>query len=133
MKRIASCRGAVAVEFAVALTLILMLTFTVIDLGRLYLAQQALDLGVSQAARFAAANSATSNTDSIRSRFVAAASPALGATQVSRSHVATSFAPSNKPGASVTVGATLAWQPFTAFDFLPTVTLSSRHTLVIQH
>jgi hypothetical protein len=44
-----------------------------------------------------------------------------------------SFSPTNTPGGSVTVQATLVWYPFINFDYMPSVTLSTSDTLVIQH
>ena len=126
-------RGATAVEFAVTSSVLLMLILTAVDLGLLYLAQQALNNGVAAATRYAAVNSAGSSSASIASRFAAAVTPVLGAAQASHCQVTVSFAPANAPGGSVTVRASLAWHPFTSFDFMPAVTLTSTAALIIQH
>lgn len=133
MRRIASRRGTTAVEFAVASSVLLMLIFTAIDLGLLYLAQQALNDGVAQAIRYAVVNSTSNTSASITSQFDTAVTPALGATRAGQTHVTVTFAPSNTIGGSVTVQASLAWQPFIDFDFMPSVTLTSTDTLIIQH
>lgn len=133
MRRIASRRGTTAVEFAVASSVLLMLMFTAIDLGLLYLAQQALNDGVAQAIRYAVVNSSDSSSASIASQFDTAATPALGATRATQTQVTVTFSPSNTIGGSVTVQASLAWHPFIDFDFMPSVTLTSADTLVIQH
>ena len=125
--------GTVAVEFAVVASVLLMLTFTAIDLGLLYLTQQALNDGVSQAVRWAAVNSTSDSAANIASRFSAAVTPVLGAAQSAKGRVTVGFSPSAAPGGTVTVQASLAWRPFTRFDFLPSVTLSSTQSLVIQH
>lgn len=126
-------RGTAAIEFALASTVLLMLIFTAIDLGLLYLAQEALNNGVTQAVRYAAVNSATSSTASVTSRFDSVVTPALGATEAGNCQVSVSYAPSNTPKATVTVQATLAWYPLLSFAYMPTVTLSSSQSLVIQH
>lgn len=131
--RTARRHGTAAVEFAVASSVLLMLIFTAVDLGLLYFSQQALNNGVARAARYAVVNSTSSTAASITSQFTAAVTPLLGATQAGRCHVAVSYAPSNTPGGSVTVRASLVWQPFIGFDFMPSVTLTSADSLVIQH
>ncbi|HUB14311.1 MAG TPA: TadE/TadG family type IV pilus assembly protein [Acetobacteraceae bacterium] len=132
-RRAAARRGVAAVEFAVASAVLLMLIFTVLDVGLAYLAQQALNNGVAQAVRYAAVNSATSTGTTITSHFVSAVTPALGATQAGQCHVTVSYAPTNTPGGSVTVQATLVWYPLISFAYMPTVTFASSQSLVIQH
>ncbi len=126
-------RGTTAVEFAVCISLVLILVFLVLDIGLVYLTQQTLNFGVEAASRYAVVNSASANTTSVTSQFVSAVTSALGATRAGQCKVAVSFSPASQPGGSVTVRATLAWHPLTSFDFMPSVTLSSSQTLVIQH
>jgi Flp pilus assembly protein TadG len=133
MMRLCDRRGTTAIEFAVSITVVLMLVFSMIDIGLLYLAQQTLNYGVSAASRWAVVNSASANATNVASQFVAAATPGLGAARAAKSTVVVSFAPSSTPGGSVTVKATLAWSPLTTFDFMVAATLSSSQTLVIQH
>ena len=133
MTRVLGRRGTAAIEFAVASTVLLMLIFTALDVGLLYLAQQALSNGVAQAVRYAAVNSASSSSSTVTSQFVSAVTPALGATETGLCHVTVSYAPANAPGGSVTVQATLVWYPLISFAYMPSVTLSSSQSLVIQH
>jgi len=126
-------RGVAAIEFALAGTVMLMLIFTVLDVALCYLAQQALNNGVAQAIRYAAVNSASSSGPTITSHFVTAVTPALGAAEAGQCQVTVSYAPANTPGGSVTVQATLVWYPLISFAYMPTVTLSSSQSLVIQH
>jgi Flp pilus assembly protein TadG len=133
MMRLCDRRGTTAIEFAVSITLVLMLVFSMIDIGLLYLAQQTLNYGVSAASRWAVVNSTSANATNVASQFVAAATPGLGAARAAPTNRVVSFAPSSTPGGSVTVQATLAWSPLTNFDFLAAATLSSSQTLVIQH
>ncbi|HTW71078.1 MAG TPA: TadE/TadG family type IV pilus assembly protein [Acetobacteraceae bacterium] len=132
MSRVAR-RGTAAIEFALASTVLLMLIFTAMDVGLLYLAQQALNNGVAQAVRYAAVNSASSSNAAITGHFVSAVTPALGATEAGLCQVTVSYAPANSPGGSVTVQATLIWYPLISFAYMPTVTLTSSQSLVIQH
>jgi Flp pilus assembly protein TadG len=125
-------RGAVAAEFAVAITVVLVLMFAMFDLGLLFAAQHALNYGVAAAARYAVVNS-TASVSTIKSKFVTAITPAVGATQAANASVSVTFSPSEKVGGTVTVSATLAWTPVAAIDKLTAVTLSSSHTLTIQH
>jgi len=131
--RLSARRATAGVEFALASTVLLMLIFTAVDVGLLYLAQQALNNGVAQAVRYAAVSSATSGSASVTSRFVSAVTPALGAAEAAQCHVTVSYAPANAPGGSVTVQATLAWSPLIGFAYVPAVTLTSSQSLVIQH
>jgi Flp pilus assembly protein TadG len=133
MMRMRDRRGTTAMEFALSITLVLMLVFSMIDIGLLYLTQQTLNYGVLAASRWAVVNSAGANAANVASHFVTAATPGLGATRAAKSTVVVSFAPSSTPGGSVTVKATLAWSPITTFDFMTATTLSSSQTLVIQH
>ena len=46
-----STAGATAAEFAIAISVVLALAFGIIDLGRLFMTQHALNYGVTAAAR----------------------------------------------------------------------------------
>ncbi len=127
-------RGTTAAEFAIAISVVLLLTFAVIDLGRLYFYQHALDYGVEKASRYAVVNSASATATTVKSQFVAALTPAVGAGNASAASVSVSFSPTTaQVGGTVTVSATLAWSAVSALDFLPGLTLSSSHTLIILH
>jgi Flp pilus assembly protein TadG len=78
MMRLCDRRGTTAIEFAVSITLVLMLVFSMIDIGLLYLAQQTLNYGVSAASRWAVVNSTSANATNVASQFVAAATPGMG-------------------------------------------------------
>jgi hypothetical protein len=56
----------------------------------------------------------------------------VGATRAAGASVSVSFAPSEKVGATVTVGVSLAWTAVASLD-LVSVTLTSSQTLTIQH
>jgi Flp pilus assembly protein TadG len=133
MSKVTSRRGTTAVDFAVISSVVLMLIFTPVDLGLMYVAQQALNDGVAQAIRYAVVNSTTSSSTSITSRFTTAVTPELGAATAGRCQVTVTFSPSNTVGSSVTVQASLTWHPIIDFDFMPSVSLTSVDSLVIQH
>jgi len=126
-------RAVTTVEFSVVLTFVLMLVFTVLGLGMLYLGQQAMNYGVERAARYAVVKSATATASTVASAFRAAVAPALGSARAAACQVTDTFSPSNAPGGVVTVSATLAWTSPLRLTLLPAVTLSSSHTLTIQH
>jgi Flp pilus assembly protein TadG len=132
MKPLAGTRGSTAVEFAIAIFVVLVLMFGMFDMGWLFATQHAMDFGVAKATRYAVVNSSAS-VATIKSQFVTAVTPVLGATQASNAVVSVNFAPSEKVGGTVTVSASLAWTPLTAFDGLTAVTVKSSQTLTIQH
>jgi Flp pilus assembly protein TadG len=126
-------RGVTAIDFAVSISLVLMLLFTVFDLGMLYLAQQTLNYGVAAAVRYAVVNSTGANAGNVTSSLRGAVTPLLGAAAANQCQVTVTFTPGSSPGNSVTVVANFAWKPLTGLEFIPAVTLTSRATLTIQH
>ncbi len=133
MKPRSGIAGTTAIEFAIAISVVLALVFGVIDLGLLFLAQHALNYGVAAAARYAVVNSTVATTTTVQSKFTTAITPALGTTQAGKAVVQVSFSPSEKVGGTVTVSATLAWTPAAALSHLIALTLSSSQTLTIVH
>jgi Flp pilus assembly protein TadG len=132
MKPRAGSAGTTAVEFAVVISVLLALVFGTIDLGRLFVAQHALNYGVTAAARYAVVNS-TATTTAIKNQFTNAITPALGATQAATTSPQVSFSPAEQVGGTVTVSATLAWTPTSSLGQLFALTLSSSQTLTIVH
>jgi Flp pilus assembly protein TadG len=125
-------RGTTAVEFAIAISVVLVLIFAMFDMGWLFVTQHALNYGVEKATRYAVVNSSASAA-TIKSQFVSAVTPALGATQAGNATVSVTFSPSEKVGNTVTVSASLAWTPMAPFDHMTAVTVNSSQTLTIQH
>jgi Flp pilus assembly protein TadG len=132
MKPHAGSRGTTTIEFAVALLAVLILMFGMFDLGRLFATQHAMNFAVAKAARYAVVNS-TASTATIKSQFVSAVTPVVGATQAGKATVSVTFSPSEKVGGTVTVSASLAWTPVTPLDQLAALTVNSSQTLTIQH
>jgi Flp pilus assembly protein TadG len=126
-------RGTTAVEFCIAISAVLAVTFGIIDLGRMGAAKHALDYGVATAVRYAVVNSASATTTTIAAKVTTALTPIVGATQASAATVNVSFSPSEAVGGTVTVSASLSWTPDWSTDFLPNVTLASSQTLTIVH
>jgi Flp pilus assembly protein TadG len=133
MRRFADRRGATALEFAVSILVVLTLAFATFDLAWLFATQHAMNYGVEKAVRYAVVNSASATTATIKSQFVTAVTPVLGATKAAAATVQVSFSPSEKVGGTVTVTASVAWTPMTPFDSLVAVTVNSSQTLTIQH
>jgi Flp pilus assembly protein TadG len=133
MKPRLGTRGTTAVEFAIAISAVLVLVFAIIDVGRLYADQHALDYGIEKAVRYAVVNSTSATAATIKSQLVSAITPVVGATRAAGASVSVTFSPSEKVGATVTVSATLSWTGGTAIDYLLAITLSSSQTLTIQN
>jgi Flp pilus assembly protein TadG len=125
--------GGVATEFAISVGVVLILMGAVIDVGRLFATQHALDYGVERASRYAAVNSASATTATIKSQLVAAITPAVGASRAAAAVVSVTFAPSYKVGGTVTVSVTLGWSAAAVIDALPAIDLNSSQTLTVQH
>lgn len=122
-------RGSTALEFGLALPIFSALMFGILDLGRLFGDQHALDSGVAVAARYAAVNSASASPASIKAQFVTAVLPLLGT--CGSCTVTVSFTPSYQPGGTVTVAAQYPWSPSLGTLGLPGLTLSTSITLTI--
>jgi Flp pilus assembly protein TadG len=132
MIRRIDARGSTAAEFAVSMSVFLVLVLAVIDIGRLYADQHALDYSVEKAVRYAVVNS-TASTTTITSQFTNAITPAVGASRAAGATVSVTFSPSEAVGSTVTVSATLAWSALSAIDDLVALTLTSSQTLTIVH
>jgi Flp pilus assembly protein TadG len=126
-------RGVTGIDFAVAISAVLVLVFAIIDLAGLFAAQHALDYGVVQAARYAVVNSTSATTSSITTVLRNALTPAIGAGNAATAGVTVAYPSGNAVGGTVQISASYAWSPSTSFDFLPRFTLTSSQTLTIQH
>lgn len=133
--------GAAAVEFAITTMTFLILVMGMVDLGRMFSAQHALDLGVIKAVRYAVVHganasvpSSSSNTTAVQSAFTAAVTPVLGATAAQSCTVSVTYASSsNAPGSQVTVQASYPWTPITSIAHFAAVTLSAQAVATIQN
>jgi Flp pilus assembly protein TadG len=126
-------RGVTAPEFAIAAGVLLMMILGIFDLAVLYGNSHTVFYGVTTAARYAAANSSTDSVGTIKSAFVTAVTPALGATNAALCTVNVSFPGGNVQGGTVVVSASYPWKPANTFDALPAITLTSSQTLTILH
>jgi Flp pilus assembly protein TadG len=124
-------RGSFALEFALVAPCMLILLIGLIDLGRMFGDQHALDEGVSVAARYAVVNSASATVASIKSQFMQSVQPVLG--NCTGCTFAITFTPSYQPGATVTVSATYAWAPSVTITLMAAQSLASATTLTVQN
>jgi Flp pilus assembly protein TadG len=124
-------RGTTALEFALVAPMVLTLMIGLLDIGRLFGDQYALDQGVAVAARYAVVNSALASVTSIESMFKQAVQPLLGG--CGGCTIAVTFAPSYQPGAAVTVTASYPWKPSSPITLMPAQTLASSTTLTVQN
>ena len=122
-------RGTAALEFGLALPVVMLLAVGIIDLGRLLGDQHALDRGVTVAARYAAVSSTSAGTGTITAQFTAAVQPLLGSCGTCT--VTVSFSPSYRPGGTVTVAAQYPWSASLSMLALPSLTLNSSVTLTV--
>jgi Flp pilus assembly protein TadG len=136
-------RGATALEFALVAPMVLTLLIGLLDLGRLFGDQYALDQGVAVAARYAVVNSTSASAATIQSQFTTAVKPLLGGAVFTLTTPPLStkcgdcfgvaFAPSYQPGATVTVAARYWWTPSSPITLLPAQSLTSSTTLTVQN
>jgi Flp pilus assembly protein TadG len=133
MRLVRDRRGVTGIDFAVAISVVLVLVFAIIDLGSLFAAQHALDYGVVQAARYAVVNSTSATTSSITDVLRDAITPAIGAGNAATAVVSVAYPAGAAVGKTVQISASYAWSPSTNFDFIPRFTLTSSQTLTIQH
>lgn len=142
-------RGAAALEFAVAGTVIMILLLAVFDVSLLFLAQRGIDFGVYKAARWAAVNSRTlTTTANVLAQFKAATSATLGSGNSNcQGYAAGSDIPAGTTcyitvglsngttvGSSVvTVQASYQWSPVSSITGFTAATLQSSIALTIQH
>ncbi|MBV9734924.1 MAG: pilus assembly protein [Acidisphaera sp.] len=142
MRRLArDRRGAAAVEFAVTTLTFLILVMGMVDLGRLFSAEHALNLGVIKAARYAVVHgssssspSSPSSTTAVQSAFTAAVTPVLGAADAQSCTVTVTYAgSSNAPGSQVTVQASYSWAPMTTIAHFAAITLTAQAVGTIQN
>lgn len=129
-------RGVTVIELTVVLLVLLMLLFSIMEAGRAVMNYHTLYQAVSEGARFASVNGATSGSlpgprlsvdvdPLIKQRVVSTATGmALTTTQVQ-----VSWLPNNRPGSTVIVTANYLYKPFT-FGWTE-FTLTSSATVVI--
>jgi Flp pilus assembly protein TadG len=141
-------RGATAgLEFAAAGIVIMILLLAIFDIGRLFLDQRGLDVGVSQAARWAAVNSATVSVSTVLTKFKSATAATLGSASQSclgyasgaaipagtACYITVALSNGAQVGSLVTVQASFSWSPISAITGLQAVTLQSSAALTILH
>ena len=140
-------RGAAALEFAAAGTVILILLLAIFDVGLLYMAQRGLDYGVYRAARWASVNSSSLTTANVLAQFKTATSATLGGASSScQGYAAGSSIPAGTAcyitvglsngiasGSVVTVQAGYQWAPVSPITGFVAATLVSSIGLTLQH
>lgn len=135
-KPIARASGATIIEMAVVLLVLLMLLFSIMEAGRAVMNYHTLYQAVSEGARFASVNGASSgalpgprlsvDVDPLVEQKVVSTAVGLA---LSTSQVQVSWLPNNRPGSTVMVSASYLYKPF-AFGWTE-FTLTSSATVVI--
>jgi len=140
-------KGTAALEGAVGFVLILCALMGVFEMGRLFFAQRAIDVGTLKAARWIAVTSSSVTAANVKSQFIAAITPALGSTSANTCTASLSapahgqagcivnvtVASSYAPGNTVTVQAQYPWTPVATILKMGAVTVTSEVVLTIQH
>jgi Flp pilus assembly protein TadG len=127
-------RGNAALEFAMAAPCVLILLIGLLDIGRLFADQYALDQGVAVAARYAVVNSTSATVGATSlTAFEQQVQPLLGSC-IAAGTCTFSLAPAGfLPGATVSVTATYTWTPSAAITAIPAQILNSATTLTVQN
>ena len=127
-------RGNAAVEFGLVAPFVLMLLLGLLDVGRLFADQYALDQGVAVAARYAVVNSTSGAVVAASlTAFEQQVQPLLGSC-IGSGTCTFSLTPATfLPGATVSVTASYAWTPSSAITAMPAQTLNSATTLTVQN
>lgn len=140
-------RGAAALEFAVAGTVVMMLLLAAFDIGLLFLAQRGIDYGIYKAARWAAVNSTSLSTANVLAQFKAATSATLGSGNANcQGYAAGASIPAGTAcavtvglsngtdvGSVVTVQASYQWSPASSITGFVATTLQASIALTVQH
>jgi Flp pilus assembly protein TadG len=127
-------RGNAALEFAMAAPCVLILLIGLLDIGRLFADQYALDQGVAVAARYAVVNSTSANVFATsQTAFDQQVQPLLGNCRAASTCTFNLAPTSFLPGATVSVTATYTWTPSAAITAMPAQTLNSATTLTVQN
>ena len=127
-----STSGVIGVDVAVSLATLMLVITAVFDLGNLIAARHTLNFGVFTAARYATVHSGGS-TAAITAAFTTAVTPSIGQTGAAHCTVAVSFPSGNIVGGTVVITASYPWTPASLLDGLAHITVTSQHTLTIQH
>ena len=131
-----STSGVIGVDVAVSLATLMLVITAVFDLGNLIAARHTLNFGVFTAARYATVHSGGSTaaiTAAITAAFTTAVTPLIGQTGAAHCTVAVSFPSGNIVGGTVVITASYPWTPASLLDGLAHITVTSQHTLTIQH
>ncbi len=130
-------RGVTMVEMAVILTVLLLIIFGTIELGRAVWYFNSLGYAAREGTRFAAVNGSTSSSppgprsstdvDPLVKAKVISAAVGLG---LATSNVTVTWSPDNKPGSMVSVTVTKNFVPAT--PFVGAISMSRSSTLVIS-
>jgi len=124
--------GTAGIEFAAAISVVLILVGASVDGYRLLTAQRALDLGVESALRYAAMNSGTATAGTIAQVVTGNAQLLLGSAGRSVA-VTVTASPRFAPGSTVRVSARYAWAPIMLpADFI-SVALGSRGSITVRN
>ena len=121
-------RGASAVEFALTIPAVIMLTVGALEIGRAVSAQAAINHAAKETARFASVHGAASGAAATQAALEAMA---LQTADLKATTAAVSWDPDNSPGGNVTVDLQHTFTPVTPVLDATTFTFSSTASMTV--
>ena len=125
-------RGITVTEFALVAPAMLLVAFSLVDLGRIGLATASLTRGAQEAARYASLRGAKSAAPATAEQVSAVARSRIYGLDPGTVSVNVAWAPDNRSGSSVTVATSSTFRVLLGLLPIGPVTLDGRSTLVVQ-
>jgi Flp pilus assembly protein TadG len=131
-RRLAKNRaGVAALEFALTVSMFLMLVFGIVEIGRYLAAQQSLTSAVHVGGRYAVAHDSLSSSPATQSSIQTVIQNAAGGLVANSITATATFSPNNAAGSTVTISATYPWVPLVPLLNLPSATITVTSTMTI--
>jgi Flp pilus assembly protein TadG len=132
LRRLAKNRGGLAaIEFALTISMFMMLVLGIAEIGRYLAAQQSLLSAVHVGGRYAVAHDSSSSSPATQSSIQTVIRNAAGALVASSITATATFSPNNNAGSTVTISATYPWAPLVPLLKLPSATIMVTSTMTI--
>jgi Flp pilus assembly protein TadG len=132
LSRLAENRaGVAAIEFALTISMFMMLTLGIVEIGRYLAAQQSLLSAVHVGGRYAVAHDSSSSSPATQSSIQTVIQNAAAALVASSITATTTFSPNNSADSTVTITATYPWIPLIPLLNLPSATITVTATMTM--
>jgi Flp pilus assembly protein TadG len=123
--------GAAAVEFSLVITVFLLATFGIIELGRYTMLRQALTETVHDGTRYAVVHGSKSSSPATASSLTSLVQDGSSVLTPSSINVTVTFWPNNAPGSTVTIVATYPWSSVVPLLKLSSATITATSVATI--